>query len=206
MICRYLSCSSANALPELSRVPLRAPRGALLCGVKVPTMQKHWLHVKPKATALTARWGGGRRREQPVCKLMNSIRFQRVTSLRSKGEVSAMVFLGLGAQRHCVSAVWGESNRSGPVRTPKSVKIGRGSAGMLGGGMVGRAADMQAWGELRKNHAGHRREPWFTKGAVLRRSRSPHSSEEAGLAKPGGAKGGRKVDALNPDHGKQTKR
>jgi len=41
--------------------------------------------------------------------------------------------------------------------------------------------------------------------AVSRRSRSPRSSDESGRAKPGGAKGGRKVDAQNLHHGKKTK-
>ena len=76
---------------------------------------------------------------------------------------------------------------------------------MVGDGMDGKVTDMQAWGELRKNYAGHRREPWLAKGVVFRRSRSPHKSDEAGKAKPGGAKGGRKVDAPDPDHGKKTK-
>jgi len=168
-----------------------------------PCHAEHWLHAKPKVTALTARWGGGHLRENPVCKLMNSIRSHTVRSLREKGELSLKIFPGSLAQRHCSPAARGESNRSGPARAPDS-EARTGPYGMFGDGMDGKVADMQAWGELRKNYADHRRELQLAKGVVLRRSRSPHKSDDAGRAKPGGAKGGRKVDAQNPHYGKET--
>ncbi len=169
-----------------------------------PCHAEHWLHVKPKVTALAARWGGGHRRENPVCKLMNSIRSYSVRSLRNNGELSLKIFPGSPGQRHCRRAVWGESNRSGPIRARDS-EVRTGLYVMVGDGMDGKVTDMQAWGELRENYAGHRGEPWLAKGVVFWRSRSPHRSDDGGLAKPGGAKGGRKVDAPNPDHGKKTK-
>jgi hypothetical protein len=167
-----------------------------------PCHAEHWLHAKPKVTALAARWGGGHRRENPVCKLMNSIRSHTVRSLREKGELSLKIFPGSLAQRHCSPAARGESNRSGPARAPDS-EARVGLYGMFGDGMDGKVADMQAWGELRENlcRRGRRK---CDQRAVSRRSRSPRSSDDAGRAKPGGAKGGRKVDAHNPHYGKET--
>jgi hypothetical protein len=169
-----------------------------------PCHAEHWLHVKPKVTALAARWGGGHRRENPGCKLMNSIRSYSVRSLRSKGELSLKIFPGSLRQRHCRRAAWGESNRSGPIRARDS-EVRMGLYVMVGDGMDGKVTDMQAWGDLRENQSRSGRGPEGSGSAVFRRSRSPHRSDDAGKAKPGGAKGGRKVDALNPDHGKKTK-
>ncbi len=135
---------------------------------------------------------------------MNSIRFYNVRSLRRKGELSLKIFPGRLARRHRGRAVWGETNRAGSTWARDS-EVWVGHYGMVGDGMDGKVADMPAWGELRKNYAGHRRELQLAKGIVSRRSRSPHMSNDSGTAKPGGAKGGRKVDAQNLRYEKKTK-
>ncbi len=159
---------------------------------------------KTEGHCVAARRGGGHPRENPVRKMMNSIRFHRVTSLRDNGEVPPKIFPGFQGRRHRALRDWGESNRSGPIRARDS-EVRMGLYVMVGDGMDGKVTDMQAWGDLRENQSRSGRGPEGSGSAVFRRSRSPHRSDDAGKAKPGGAKGGRKVDAPNPDHGKKTK-
>ena len=158
---------------------------------------------KTEGYCVAAGRGGGHRREEPVCKMMNSIRLHILASHRRNGEASQLT-LSVGAfcwqQSHLL---WSGKDESGPA----SARYSEALSGRICDAwrLNGSKSDGHAtWGDL---GGGLNSESDVSPGAGFQhstpRSRSPHSSDDLKLAKLRRAKEGRKMDRQQPEYQKE---
>ena len=80
---------------------------------------------KTEGYCVAVRRGGGHRREEPVCKLMNSIRLYILASLRENGEASQKTFLVGDLCWQQSDLLRGGKDRSGPASARYSEALDR---------------------------------------------------------------------------------